>query len=381
MARRRRRRGLSYLPSEPRRTPAIIYIALAALFLAGIFYSKQSLVKPLAGQILDAYTNQVITDSVKVILTNDSKLAHSAGVAVRQESMPDPNGFFHFDKVTDQYQLATETTARYRSANQSFSANYSPTLKLEPAFLQGVVHNAASNPIARANVILNDHLVQTGSEGDFIFGDAPVEGDITVKAIGYPRVITHFKQAVKVDVNLTPLRVKGVYLPTPVANDSYGLHNILNLLDTTEVNAVVLDIKDESGYISYDSKVPLATPAPTGKKINNLPGLLDQLHQHHAYVIGRLVLFQDPVLTDKKLDWTLRSRRTGQSWSDAAGYNWINPYNQDSWKFFIDLAKEAAGMGFDEIQFDYDRFPASGNLADIDYGQGSDQVGRLQGYS
>ncbi len=373
---RRRRKGLSYLPSKPRRTWAIIYIALAAFFFGGIFYTKQGMVKPLEGQLLDAYTGHFITDSVKVVLNNDPKLAHAAGIAVSQETSTDEFGQFEFKNVTDHYQL-TASTARYRPGDETFSGTFSPTLKLTPSFLQGVVRDAKGQPIAKANVTLNGNTIQSGPGGEFVYGDVPASGDVTVKVLGYEHTVSHFDHTVKLEVTMNPLRVKGVYLPAKTANDNYGLQSILNLLDTTEVNAVVLDIKDENGQTAYDSQIPFATSAPAAKRYTNISALISQLHQHHAHIIGRLVLFQDPVLTDKKTEWTLKSKATGRSWADAAGYNWINPYNQESWKFFIDLAKEGAGLGFDEIQFDYDRFPASGKLEDISYGQSSDENSRL----
>jgi len=376
MARRRRRKGLSYLPSKPRRTWAIIYIALAAIFWGGIFYTKQGMVKPLEGQLLDAYTGHFVTDSVKIILNNDPKLAHAAGIAVSQETSTDEFGQFEFKNVTDHYQL-TASTARYRPDDETFSGTFSPTLKLTPSFLQGAVRNAAGQPVAKANVTLNGNTIQSGPGGEFVYGDVPTSGDVVVKVLGYERTVAHFDHTVKLEVTINPLRVKGVYLPAKTANDNYGLQSILNLLDTTEVNAVVLDIKDENGQTAYDSQVPFATSAPIAKRYANITALISQLHQHHAHIIGRLVLFQDPVLTDKKPEWTLKSKATSHSWADAAGYNWINPYNQESWKFFIGLAQEVAGLGVDEIQFDYDRFPASGKLEEINYGQSSDENSRL----
>lgn len=379
--RRQRRRGLSYLPSGPRRTPAIIYIVLAALFFGGIFYAKQGMVKTVSGHILDAYSNQPISDTVKVNLINNGTEAQAAGVAAAQETTTDAQGRFTFTHVTANYQISAET-AHYRPVNQNFSNTISPTVKLAPVFLKGVVHNAAGLPVAHANVTMQTasgivNTVETGAAGDFIFGDVPASGDLTVKAIGYSRSVVHFDHTTQADVTLTPFQANGVYLSNTACNDTYITTNVFNLLDSNAINTVVLNVKDENGYTSYNSSVQFSTPAPSGKGINNLADLIKQLHQHHAYIIGRVVLFQDPTLTDKKPDWTLHSLKTGGLWADSAGFNWINPYNQDSWKFYLGLAKEAATMGFDEIQFDYDRFPALGDLTDIKYNQPSDQTSRL----
>lgn len=379
--RRQRRRGLSYLPAGPRRTPALIYIVLAALFFAGIFYTKQGMVKTVSGRVLDAYSGQPITDTVTINLTNDSKEAQSASVAANQTVTTDASGHFTFTHATANYQISA-STLHYRSSNQNFSNILSPTMKLEPSFLNGTVRTSSGSPIPHATVILqtgstNSAPIETGAAGDFNFADVPESGNLLVKVVGYNRTVFHFDHTTQANITLTPFQAKGVYLSNTACNDNYITTNVFNLLDNNSINTVVLNVKDENGYTSYNSSVQFATPSPNGKGINNLPNLIKQLHQHHAYVIGRIALFQDPTLTDKKPDWTLHSIKTGGLWADSAGFNWINPYNKDGWNFYLALAKEAANMGFDEIQFDYDRFPSLGDLNDINYGQTSDQASRL----
>lgn len=91
--------------------------------------------------------------------------------------------------------------------------------------------------------------------------------------------------------------VKGVYLTAYSANNPKKIDEIIALLDATELNAVVIDIKDYSGLVLYDSQVPLVKRLKTKKaRIKDVPGLIKKLHDHGVYVIARQTVFQDPVL-------------------------------------------------------------------------------------
>jgi hypothetical protein len=143
----------------------------------------------------------------------------------------------------------------------------------------------------------------------------------------------------------------------------------MNSLAPTDLTAVVVDIKDESGKVLFDSRLPTAAAAIAGddKRIPNLPNLMKTFQDKKLYTIARIVCFQDPVLTDLKPEWALKSRSTGKLWTDSGGYNWINPYLHDAWDYYLGLAEEAGRAGFDEVQFTGLNFPFLGKLDDIDY--------------
>jgi hypothetical protein len=159
-----------------------------------------------------------------------------------------------------------------------------------------------------------------------------------------------------------------VYFAPPDVAAPVNLRRLVDNLNPN-VTAVVLDLKDERGRVLYDSKVPVTnqTVAAADRKIANLPETLKSFEDKKLYSIGRIVMFQDPVLTDLKPEWTLKSKTTGKPWTDRIGFNWINPYNRDAWEYYLGIAEEAARAGFDEIQFVGLHFPVMGSLTDIEY--------------
>jgi len=161
---------------------------------------------------------------------------------------------------------------------------------------------------------------------------------------------------------------KGIYLSGPTVADDRRFNELMTLLDRSELNTVVLDIKEGPGKVWYGTEVPLAHETGAVRAIYPVRERLEVLKQHDIYVIGRIVVFADANLAKKKPEWAIRSKRGG-IWRGAKGMSWMNPFHKEVWDYNIALATEAARLGFDEIQYDYVRFPSSdGPLQDADYG-------------
>ena len=174
-------------------------------------------------------------------------------------------------------------------------------------------------------------------------------------------------------VKAEPIKVKGLYLTAYSAGSEKKMNEIIKLIDETELNAIIIDIKDYSGQVLYDSHVPLVdTLKLQDNRIKNLATVLAKLHEHHIYTIARVTVFQDPILAKQKSAWAIKSK-TGGLWRDKNGLAWVDPANPEVRKYVIAIAKEAAGLGFDEINFDYIRYPTDGKLSDIIYGNGSNK--------
>ncbi len=161
--------------------------------------------------------------------------------------------------------------------------------------------------------------------------------------------------------------VKGIYLTASSANTTKKMDEMVALINKTELNAVVIDIKDYTGRILYDSHVPMVDELHTERVVmKDVPALLQKLHDNNIYVIARQTVFQDPILAQKKSDWAIKSKRGG-IWKDHKGLPWVDPTKQEVWEYNVAIAKEAIALGFDEINFDYVRFPSDGNMADVVY--------------
>jgi hypothetical protein len=128
------------------------------------------------------------------------------------------------------------------------------------------------------------------------------------------------------------------------------------LADSTEINAFVIDIKDEFGlnYASADTMVQ--RNAGSAGTIGNLRALLDTLKAHQILAIARIVVFKDSVTARVHPQWTIRTG-TGGVWRDKQGLTWVNPYSRQLWDYNVRIAEEVVRLGFGEVQFDYIRFP------------------------
>jgi hypothetical protein len=164
-----------------------------------------------------------------------------------------------------------------------------------------------------------------------------------------------------------PAVVKGVYTTGWVAGTPSLFKRLLQFIEATEVNSLVIDIKDDTGTLSYQSSVPLVDVLGTWeRKIPDVRHLLQTLQQRQIYPIARLVLFKDPYLAEKRPELALK-QKNGEIWRDYRGLAWVDPHNREVWDYNIQIAKEAVKMGFPEIQFDYVRFASDGDLKNCVY--------------
>lgn len=159
-----------------------------------------------------------------------------------------------------------------------------------------------------------------------------------------------------------PAEVKGVYATGWMAGSAKWFPRIVKFIDETEINSLVIDVKDDTGTISYRSEVPLAKELGVSEsKIGSPAAMMKILREHNIYPIARIVVFKDPFLARQKPEWAVKDINGGL-WHDRKGLCWVDPYNQSIWDYIIDIAKEAISLGFQEIQFDYVRFTSDGDL-------------------
>jgi hypothetical protein len=159
----------------------------------------------------------------------------------------------------------------------------------------------------------------------------------------------------------TPAVVRGLYVNRWAAMGD-RMRELTRVAETTEVNALVIDVKDDRGFVLYPSQVPLAheigadTMRPMS--VERVRALLDTLRAHRIYPIARIVVAKDPLLASRKPEWAIRTKRdTAVAWRDRQGRPWLDPTRPGVWKYAVDLAREAVDLGFSEVQFDYVRFP------------------------
>lgn len=164
------------------------------------------------------------------------------------------------------------------------------------------------------------------------------------------------REAVRDTTVARPGIVRGLYVNRWAAQSKRRMGGLIAIADTTEINAFVIDMKDEFGlnYRSPDSMV--ARHAGSAGRVRHLEALLDTLRAHEILPIARMVVFKDSVAARLNPDHVIR-RPDGQPWRDKHGLAWVDPYDRMIWEYNIRVAEELARLGFAEIQFDYIRFP------------------------
>lgn len=160
-----------------------------------------------------------------------------------------------------------------------------------------------------------------------------------------------------------PAEIRGVHVSLGTENTKSRFASILAMANPkTGMNAIELDIKDESGIVGYASKVTVARRSGAAQPYYDARKDVRAAHARGLYVIGRIVVFQDDYV-GKKYPERAGKTASGAVWKTSGGHIWLNPKDQRNWQYAVALGKEAAGYGFDEILFDYVRFPSDGDVA------------------
>jgi hypothetical protein len=162
-----------------------------------------------------------------------------------------------------------------------------------------------------------------------------------------------------------PDEVRGVHVTMALAGIPGKLEQYI-AMRRAGLNAIELDVKDERGEIGFRANVPLAQRVGSVERYYDAERTVAKIHAAGLYLIGRIVTFEDPLLASGAPQLAIR-RADGARWVTSGGLGWTNPYDRRVWKYNVDIAEQAAKLGFDEIQFDYVRFPSDGDLSQIRY--------------
>lgn len=238
------------------------------------------------------------------------------------------------------------------NASQSSGINASPSSQIKQE-----METSVSNSSAEQSAKTNAESANTTTEAS---NSTAQSADTN---IGSQKPQT--ANSLQLSPSIEQIKVKAVYLTGPSGGMSSKVDKIIALAKTTEINTVVLDIK-EDGSINYESNLDLVKKYGAVNKYYNPESLIKKFHDNGIYVIGRIVTFRDKTLATKRADLGIKTPK-GTLWLENGKDPWTNPYNEEVWDYNIAIAKEAVSKGFDEIQFDYVRFP-TGRKNDFNYG-------------
>lgn len=202
------------------------------------------------------------------------------------------------------------------------------------------------------------------------FGEGLLEGQALDAAKNPPEEKTYYNGDIEPQKPLEdpPTTIKAIYSTAWSAGSSKKLDYFLKLFRETELNAIVIDVKDYTGIVSYRPDVPAVIEYGAYEdRIPRINSLIKTLHDNGVYVIGRVAVFEDDKLARARPEWALHSSSTGELWTTNKDIAWMDTAARGVWEYNIAIAKDMISRGFDEVNFDYIRFPSDGALSDIDY--------------
>jgi hypothetical protein len=243
---------------------------------------------------------------------------------------------------------------------------------LSPIVVFGLVTDAQGDGIPGALVKSGDRVATTDQDGAFELASAGA-GTVEIGRPGWGTVEVPLEDGQRsLEAVLEPFVVKGMRVSPAAAGDPERYGQILEMAKNSVVNTLVFDTKNEKGAVRYESKVPGAAMLI----VYNAPSVLAQAKEQGLYTITRIVAFQDAPRARNFPETAIRDLN-GDIWVDAAGQAWVDPTNPEAWEYPIALGVEACQLGFDEIQYDYVRFPTDGDIENIAWSQPIDEELRV----
>jgi hypothetical protein len=224
-----------------------------------------------------------------------------------------------------------------------------------PRSVHGVVVDSTTHqPIPNAWVTADGIAARTGEKGEFQLKSK--SGWIDLRAAGYGRI--HVPAEAEMRVPLTPLRVRALYMSFWAVSSQTLRNHIYDTAAQAHLNAVVIDVKGDKGLIAMPTQIALASKigATHTITIRDAPALIADLHARGLYAIARIVVFKDSPLAIASPDLAVRNA-AGGLFADNEHLHWTDPFQKTVWDYNIAVAVEAAKAGFDEVEFDYVRFP------------------------
>lgn len=200
-------------------------------------------------------------------------------------------------------------------------------------------------------------------------GAITYESDPTVDDIVITKPHEQESKAIHLDI---PKPLKAIYITACTASEKRLRNKSLDLFNGTELNAIIIDIKDYTGTLAYSDTKFADDLRGNGCIITDLPEFLTELHNKGIYTIARVTVFQDPLYAPLHPDQAVKSKSKPDGvWRDKKGLAYIDPNAKKYWDHVVDISKEAYSIGFDEINYDYIRFPSDGDLTDTVYDMSS----------
>ena len=313
----------------------------------------------LRGTVTDANSAEGIADADVTVIAPDGG---------EQVTATDELGQYAFEGVPEGAEIRI-SSLDHGVFTEAVGQRTSIDVVMKPSVVTGLVTDTAGSPISGARVAASNGSASglSGPDGLFRLTGGTDVSEVVVSAPGFADMVVPVGESRQVAAALYAEMIRAIYANLGVLSDPVRWNRLIEIADTTEINAIVVDVKQDTIY--YDTQVPffrnidgMITP------LFDVPELLAELEANGIYSIARMVVFKDPIVAEMRPDLAVRDEVTGDLWRDMNGTGWVNAFNQELWQANAELGAELARLGFDEIQYDYIRFPSDGDLRTADFG-------------
>jgi hypothetical protein len=254
-------------------------------------------------------------------------------------------------------------------------------IEMRANVVTGVVSDPDGEPIAGVRVFLDgsELITETGDDGAYQLGALPADGTLIYKMPGYRLVELTVGDELSRDVAMQPFEARALYAPSAVFEAPGRLDAMLDLLDRTEANALVIDVKETDGRLYYATDLPSAVEVGAVREtpVFELEELLPMLKERGIYAIARMVVMKDNTSALARPELAVHNAVTGEPWRDNIGGAWLDPSAPGVAEYVASIAGDLADKGFDEVQMDYIRFYSDGPYAEADTNLPNTQSFRL----
>ncbi|OQY45514.1 MAG: hypothetical protein B6242_10275 [Anaerolineaceae bacterium 4572_78] len=353
---------------------------------------QQTVIK---GYVSDAWTELPLN---KVTFTTEDTINHTTIQAISNDK-----GIVVLTHVPSSDGKIIITRSGYQTMTVNYEGGGTLHVSMHPSSLQGIIRsNQTGTPLPQVMIHLAGEANRTNNRGEFFINRLPITSSpMIIKTAGYHRAyayigqddfFTHTKPnpftktegqwlnatpctkpivegAPCLDIRLDTFMVKAIYIPLHYLGHPEWIEPYFDMVEQAdELNAFVVDMKGDYGKIGWDSDVPMANEGGVESWLNEdwlkLKDLIAEAKKRNIYIIARFVVFKDTQLAQEKPELATTSK-DGTVWINKENLSWTNPFLEDVWEYNMDLAEELAQAGFDEINFDYIRFPSDGNVKAI----------------
>jgi hypothetical protein len=228
----------------------------------------------------------------------------------------------------------------------------------------GTVTDETGAPVSGVRVFVDGAAtyVETDEDGTYELPDVPEGATLVYKMPGFRLVEAATDEGLAIDVGLEPFEARALYAPAAIFEAPGRLDAMLEVIDRTEVNALVIDVKETDGRLFYATDLPEAVEAGAVREqpIFDLEELLPRLEERGIYTIARMVVMKDNTTAAARPELAVMNLATGEPWRDNIGGAWLDPSAPGVGEYIAAIAGDLAAKGFDEVQLDYIRFFSDG---------------------